>query len=167
MPLIFSEKKTSLLVPSTTLWCFQGLEKGCAGNEWVKYSSMLFISFSKAIFGESSSSSFSVLSSEPLKANISFGTNGVNLSETCSFLLLVRSFNSVNSFIFDIVWTRLSISFMSLFYFAHPPYSLLHLLNNISLSWCRFYYTFLRCVIKTTYLILCAYHCVHSINLRW
>ena len=42
-------------------------------------------------------------------------------------------------------------------YFAQPLYSLLHLQTNISLSWCLFYYIFLRCVIKTTNLILCAY----------
>ena len=64
---------TSLLVPSTN---------------FRKCSLLLSINFSKATCGESSS--FSVQSSEPL-TNISFGTNGVNLSERYSFLLLIRS----------------------------------------------------------------------------
>ena len=64
-----------------------------------------------------------MLSSESLKANI-FGTNGAKLSGRCSFLLLIRSFNSVNVLpfpitfkisSFDITWTRPSITFMSLF----------------------------------------------------
>ena len=43
------------------------------------------------------------------------------------------------------------------FYFPQPPYSLVHLQTNISLSWYLFYYMFLRCVIKTTHFILPAY----------
>ena len=81
----------------------------CHPQLFLNTSHLLSMNLSKATFGESSSSSFSVLFSEPLeplKANISFGTNGVNLSERCSFLSLIKSFNSVNGskiLSFDIV----------------------------------------------------------------
>ena len=68
-----SEKTTSLLVPSKT---------------FLKYSPLFSMNFSKAAFGDLSLSSFSVLFSESPKVNISFGNNGVNLSEIRSFLLL-------------------------------------------------------------------------------
>ena len=66
-----SEKATALLVPSTT---------------FLKYSPLFSMNLSKATFTDSSLSSFSVLSSESLKVNVSFGTNGVNLSERCSIV---------------------------------------------------------------------------------
>ena len=57
---------------------------------------MFSMNFSKPTFADSSLSLFPVLSSESPKANISsFSFNGVNLSERCSFLLLISSFNSV------------------------------------------------------------------------
>ena len=60
------------------------------------------MNFSKAAFGDSFLFSFSMLSSESLKANIPFGTNGVNLSERCYFLLLISSFGSVNGSTFSV-----------------------------------------------------------------
>ena len=81
-----SEKTASLLVPSTT---------------FLKYSLLLSMNFSKATFGESCSSSFSVLSTESLKSNISFGNNGVNLSKRRSFLFLIRYFNKENVYLFQ------------------------------------------------------------------
>ena len=60
------------------------------------------MNFSKATFDDSSLSSFSVLSSESVKANTSFGNNGINLSERCYFLLLISSFNNVNGLPFPI-----------------------------------------------------------------
>ena len=60
------------------------------------------MNFSKAAFGDSFLLSFSMLSSESLKANIPFGTNGVNLSERCYFLLLISYFGSVNGSTFSI-----------------------------------------------------------------
>ena len=81
------------------------------------------------------------------------------------FLLLISSFNSVNGLpflitckisSFDIVWACPAISFCHYFYFLHPPYSLLHLQTNISLSWCLFY-MFLWLAIKIKHWILCTY----------
>ena len=46
------------------------------------------MNFSQATFGELSSNSFLVLSSESFKANVSFSLNSVNLSEKCSFLIV-------------------------------------------------------------------------------
>ena len=63
---------------------------------------MFSMNFVKPTFADSFSSSFPMLSSESLKMNISFGTNGVHLSEGCSFLLLLSYFNSVNGLPFPI-----------------------------------------------------------------
>ena len=132
---------------------------------FLKYSSWLSMNLIKIAFGKSSSSSFSVISSQSLKVNTSSGTDGVNLSERCYLLHLIISCNNANGLpfpitsnisFFDILWPHLSI-ICHYFYFAYPQYSLLHLQIYISPSWCLFYYTFVRCVVKTTHLILRAY----------
>ena len=69
-----SEKTTSLLVPSTT---------------FLIYSLLSSMNFSKATFGGSSLFSLPMLSSKSLKGNISFGANGISLSERCSFLFFI------------------------------------------------------------------------------
>ena len=50
------------------------------------------MNFIKATFGDSSLSSLAVLSSEFLKMNILVGSNGVNLSERCSFFIVNKFF---------------------------------------------------------------------------
>ena len=127
---------------------------------FLKYSPLFSMNFCKATFGDSSLSSFSVLLLESRKTNILFGTKAVNFSERYSFLLLISSFNSVNVYLLQsLLKCHLMILFELIlplvlyhyFYFAHPPYSLLHLQTNIFISNILI---FLRRVIKSTHLIL-------------